>query len=341
MSGDILNDIVAACLELERKASSVFRMFAAHAGSDEARRFWETVADETHHHSAVYERLQERGGRENLPIIIYKPAETLEELEMIGKSIDEQVERYTEAPSSEAACLLGFRLQLYLLHPAFASLCRLTRDASGEDLPDIGYGRYLRRFIDGIGSCGLATAETELLGEALFRLWNEARQLAAQSHFDALTGVMTRAGFFKTVGSLAYAAQRSGSNVGIMLIDLDYFKLVGDNYGHQTGDRILQLVAETITSHLRRSDVVGRYDGDEFVVYLSPVDPASLRTVAENLRRSIEEESARMVPVTASIGVAQGVLGTDVDRGLEELVRLADECLMQAKYTGKNKVVVK
>jgi diguanylate cyclase (GGDEF)-like protein len=341
MSGDILNDIVAACLELERKAASVFRRFAADADGDAARRFWESVADETRHHSAVYERLRTAGENEPLPLIIYKPAETFEELEMIGKCIDEQVERYAEAPSPEAACLLAFRMQLYLLHPAFASLCRLTKDATGEDPADIGYGRYLRRFIDGIGSCGLATAETELLGEALFRLWNEARQLAAQSHFDALTGVMNRAGFFKAVGPLAHAAQRSGSNVGVMLIDLDYFKLVGDNYGHQTGDRILQLVAETITANLRRSDVVGRYDGDEFVAYLSPVDPASLRTVAENLRRSIEEESSRMVPVTASIGVAQGILGTDVERGLEELVRVADECLMQAKYTGKNKVVMK
>lgn len=341
MADDILHEIIDACLSMERKAAEIFRIFAAHAERDDARRFWETVATETRHHSALFERLRPSEGGEAVPLIVYKPAETREELEMIGRSIDEQLARYQESPTPEAACLLGFRLQLFLLHPAFASLCRMTKDVTGEDANDTGYGIYLRRFIDGVGACGLASAETELLGEALFRLWNEARQLAAQSHLDALTGVLTRAAFFRAVSTLAHAAQRNGSNAAVMLIDLDYFKLLGENYGHQTGDRILQVVADTIASHLRRSDVVGRYDGDEFIVYLSPVEPASLRGVAENLRARIEEASARIVPVTACVGVAQGVLDNDVDKGLEELVRKADECLMQAKYTGKNKVVMK
>lgn len=342
MGSDILQEILESCLSLEKKAAAIFRAFAAHASRDDARSFWETVAAETNHHSALYERLNAplaEGG--TVPLVIYKPAETREELEMIERNIDEQFELYQAAPTSEAACLLGFRLQLYLLHPAFASLCRMTKDVTGEDANDLGYGRYLRRFIDGIGTCGMATAESELLGEALFRLWNEARQLAVQSHTDALTGVLTRAGFFQAVPTLAYAAQRNGNNAAIMLIDIDYFKLLGENYGHQTGDRVLQVVADTITSHLRRSDVVGRYDGDEFIVYLSPVEPTALKTVAENLRVQVEEASARIVPVTISIGIAQGMLGTDVDQSLEELVRKADECQMQAKYTGKNKVVMK
>lgn len=340
MAGDILQEIIDACLKMERKAAEIFRTFAARAERDDARRFWENVAAETRHHSALFERLRAPEGGIS-PIIVYKPAETREELEMIERSIDEQFARYNESPAPEAACLLGFRLQLYLLHPAFASLCRMTKDVTGEDANDSGYGLYLRRFIDGIGACGMATAETELLGEALFRLWNEARQLAAQSHLDPLTGVLARAAFFRAVSPLAHAAQRNGSNAAVMLIDLDYFKLLGENYGHQTGDRVLQVVADTIVSHLRRSDVVGRYDGDEFIVYLSPVEPASLRSVAENIRARIEEASARIVPVTASIGLAQGKLDTDVDKGVEELLGKADECLLQAKYTGKNKVVMK
>lgn len=342
MGSDILQEILESCLYLEKKAAGIFRAFASHALQDDARRFWDTVASETNHHSALCERLNAPladGGA--VPLVIYKPAETREELEMIGKNLDEQFELYQASPTPEAACLLGFRIQLYLLHPAFASLCRMTKDVTGADVNDMGYGRYLRSFIDGIGTCGMATAETELLGEALFRLWNEARQLATQSHVDALTGLLTRAGFFKAASAMAYAAQRSGTNAAIMLIDIDYFKLLGENYGHQTGDRVLQVVADTIMSHLRRSDLVGRYDGDEFIVYLSPVEPASLKAVAENLRMQVEEASSRIVPVTISIGVAQGTFGSDVDKSLEELVRKADECQMQAKYTGKNRVIMK
>lgn len=341
MAGDILQEIIDSCLILEKRAAGIFQTFAAHAERDDAKRFWETVATETKHHSHLYEQLRTTEKSDFLPLVVYKPAETREELEMIEKNIDEQLEQYNSAPSPEAACLLGFRLQLYLLHPAFASLCRMTKDLTGEDANDHGYGRYLRRFIDGIGSCGMATPESELLGEALFRLWNEARQLAAQSHRDALTGVLTRAGFFQAATTLAHSAQRNGSNVGILLLDVDYFKLVGDTYGHQKGDIVLQQVADIITSQLRRSDVVGRYDGDEFIIFLSPVEPGALLTVAENIRSSIEKESERIVPVTASIGAAQGMLTNDVEKSLEELVKKADECQIQAKFTGKNKVVMK
>lgn len=340
MASDILDEIIENCLSLEKKASDIFRIFAGHAGSDGERRFWETVADETQHHSALYERIREAGSAAVASLVVYKPHETREELELIGKSIDDYLAQYLAAPAPATACLLGFRLQLYLLHPSFASLCRMTRDVTGEATDDNCYGAYLRRFIDGVAGYCPMTPEVELLGEALFRLWSESRQLAAQSHLDALTGVLTRAAFFRAVSSFAHAAQRSGSTVAIMLIDIDYFKLVSENYGHQTGDRLLQIVADTIVAHLRRSDVVGRFNGDEFIAYLSPVEPAALREVAEKLRASIEEATTRLLPVTVSIGVAHGTLGADVDKGVAELVRRADECQMQAKYTGKNKVVM-
>ncbi len=341
MGSDILHEIIDRCLSLERKAAQIFGTFASHAENDDARRFWEAVAAQTNHHAALFVQLRAAETGNAPPFVIYRPAETREELDMIERNIEEQFERYRGAPNPEAACLLAFRLQLCLLHPAFASICRMAKDTTGEDANDHGYGIYLRRFIDGIGSCGMATPASELLGEALFRLWNEARQLAAQAHLDPLTGVLTRAAFFREVLPLAHAAQRTGSNVGVMLIDLDYFKLLGESRGHEAGDRVLQVVADTITAQLRRSDVVGRYDGDEFVVFLSPVEPAALRTVAENLRARIGEASARIVPATVSIGVAQGELGAGVEEALANLLRTADECLMQAKYTGKNKVVLK
>lgn len=336
-----MHEIIERCLALERKAAQIFTAFASHAKSGDARHFWETVAVQTNHHSTLVATLRAAESRTVPPLVIYRPAETREELEMVERGIEEQFERYRSAPNPEAACLLAFRLQLCLLHPAFASICRMVKDTIGEDANDHGYGIYLRRFVDGIGSCGMATPESELLGEALFRLWNEARQLAAQSHLDPLTGVLTRAAFFREVLPLAHAAQRTGSNAGMMLIDLDYFKLLGESRGHEAGDRVLQVVADTITAQLRRSDVVGRYDGDEFIVFLSPVEPAALRTVAENLRARIGEASSRIVPATVSIGAAQGEFGSSVDDSLGTLLRTADECLMQAKYTGKNKVVLK
>lgn len=341
MASDTLNEIVETCLALEGRAREIFVMIAASARTDEERQFWQELADASGLHREMVSKAESRASG-FIPSIFFNPHEMKLEFEVIGAQLDELLAKYHSVPTVDTALLLAYRIHFSLLHPSFANIFLLAREVREDDSHETAYQEYLDRFVTGIRRLGLSSPERALLDEVLQRLWSEIRQLAGQTHTDALTGVLNRAGFFKAVSPLAYAAQRNASNLGIMLLDMDYFRLFNETFGHRKSDAMLKVVAEVIDSNVRRSDVVGRYDGDEFIVFLSPVEPDALLAIAETLRMKIESETGkRMVPVTVSVGVAQGVLANDVEQELEELIKKAAEGQMRAKYTGKNRVAVR
>jgi diguanylate cyclase (GGDEF)-like protein len=124
------------------------------------------------------------------------------------------------------------------------------------------------------------------------------------------------------------------------MVDIDHFKWINDQHGHDVGDRILRRVAEACGSDLRGSDLLARYGGEEFVVVLPETNEADGRAAAERMRSRVEEvhnpeiESA----VTVSIGVSAEVPSNA--SGFERLVQRADRALYRAKEMGRNRVVV-
>ena len=122
------------------------------------------------------------------------------------------------------------------------------------------------------------------------------------------------------------------------MIDIDHFKKVNDTYGHQFGDKVLKYVAATIKSNIRASDVLGRYGGEEFVVFLSSIEPASLQMVGEKIRTAVSNGNSGKGHVTISIGLCQNLIRNHVDSELEELIRIADEKLFEAKNAGRNRI---
>jgi len=154
---------------------------------------------------------------------------------------------------------------------------------------------------------------------------------------DELTGVYNRR---PVVAQLSEWAQRDRGNYAIALIDLDHFKTVNDEFGHDCGDKILQLVASTLRNHFRDSDMVSRWGGDEFLVLIPGVRHADLLPILERLRRSIaliqKECSEHVHSVSVSIGAAMGAIGQTPD----ECIAAADHALYRAKEEGRNKVVV-
>jgi diguanylate cyclase (GGDEF)-like protein len=123
------------------------------------------------------------------------------------------------------------------------------------------------------------------------------------------------------------------------VIDVDQFKTVNDEYGHLSGDQTLRHAAEECRSCLRRTDLLGRYGGDEFVILLPETGIAGARRMAERIRQSIERSEIRTpagtVRITVSIGVAGRHLGT---RSVDGLVADADAALYRAKTKGRNRV---
>jgi len=165
------------------------------------------------------------------------------------------------------------------------------------------------------------------------RRYEEARFLADR---DSSTGLLNHRGISKRLDQEVARAERSDSVLAVVVMDVDNFKLLNDTYGHAVGDRILQWIALVLTKSLRRSDVVARYGGDEFIAILPGLDAGAAVGLAERLRVSLNDHSLQAeigenVPITMSYGVA--IYPTD-GRGVSELLAAADGNLYRSKRKG-------
>ena len=161
---------------------------------------------------------------------------------------------------------------------------------------------------------------------------------------DDLTGALVRRAFVNVTSAVLAERRRTGATVSLLVIDVDQFKSVNDNYGHLTGDDALRLVAQVIRDQLRAGQYVGRYAGDEFVVLLPGLDAEAARGLADQIRTTISslpiplrEVVGQVMTVTLSIGVATA---PQHGESFETLFTAADRALFDAKREGRDKVVL-
>ncbi len=180
------------------------------------------------------------------------------------------------------------------------------------------------------------------LAEALPVL--HAKRLASNLHEmatkDALTGLANRRFLETNINPLLAGIKRRNSTLAILMCDLDFFKKVNDEYGHDVGDQVLKTLAVILQEGVRASDIIIRYGGEEFLILLTDCEMEKATNVAEKIRAAVEEQLFRVENIsirkTLSIGVS--VYPVDGD-GFWECVKHADIALYQAKDTGRNKVV--
>jgi diguanylate cyclase (GGDEF)-like protein len=184
------------------------------------------------------------------------------------------------------------------------------------------------------------TQLAELAGRSLANATLYSRSVAL-GMTDALTGVLNRRYLDRRLADETKRVQRSGGNLSVIILDLDLFKDVNDRFGHLEGDRMLQVIAKTISTSVRDIDVVTRFGGEEFAVILPGAAEADAYAVAERVRVAVETmdyESANgvAIPVTISAGVAQfkGNVHTPA-----QLIGLADRRLLEAKRSGRNRTI--
>ena len=170
---------------------------------------------------------------------------------------------------------------------------------------------------------------------ALRNAWllEEIRHIAA---VDGLTGIANRGTFQSVLGQEIARSRRSGTPVGLALLDLDHFKRLNDTHGHQTGDAVLRKVARVLDQCSRSFDTPARYGGEEFAIVLPSTSREEAAAVAERLRLGIMEAGIEPA-VTVSIGVA--CFPDDAPDG-DELVRAADEALYASKRAGRDRITV-
>jgi diguanylate cyclase (GGDEF)-like protein len=163
------------------------------------------------------------------------------------------------------------------------------------------------------------------------------RELEQLSRTDGLTGLLNHKSIKERITEEFRRAQRHGDPLGVLMVDLDHFKLLNDRRGHPFGDRVLKRVADALTEAVRETDLCGRYGGEEFAVVLPRTSLNGALTVAERIRSSVELADFDGERMTLSVGVA-GFPGSAANPEL--LLRAADEALYASKREGRNRTQI-
>jgi len=160
--------------------------------------------------------------------------------------------------------------------------------------------------------------------------------LQHQSITDPLTDLLNRRGFLNIVTPYIQSIKYNKNPFSILFLDIDHFKQINDKYGHEVGDEVLKTLSKLLRQTLRRSDIITRWGGEEFIIFLKDTPLESAIQIAEKLRQSIEKYTNTNLPqFTISVGVSQNTNET-----LENTIERADEALYRAKKSGRNKVEV-
>lgn len=171
-------------------------------------------------------------------------------------------------------------------------------------------------------------------------LRNQLEQSISLSITDGLTGVYNRRYFDSHIKQMTDIAKDQKKSLILLMLDIDHFKKVNDNYGHQAGDTVLKIFVNTLKNVIRVTDLIARYGGEEFAIILSDLTIEEAMQIAERGRQLIEETKIKIsddliLNITASIGIA-----TYKYDDIQAFITSADKALYQAKEQGRNRVVI-
>ena len=160
-------------------------------------------------------------------------------------------------------------------------------------------------------------------------------QLRKMSTRDKLTGIYNRRKLEDILQDIYQKAERYNNEFSVILLDLDHFKKINDNYGHQVGDQVLKEVSSILLDSIRNVDYCGRWGGEEFLIILPETELGSAVTLAKRLRKEIEEHIFSKIDIlTSSFGVAS----YSSKKKIKDIIKEADEALYAAKENGRNRV---
>ena len=231
------------------------------------------------------------------------------------------------------ALVAGLHGLFLLLRPA---LFKLAPVAPGG-LPDAGLVTLVSQFV-----LLEAIVAVVLLGFGALMLANEfiTSELRHLAEMDPLTNVFNRRAFLTLLDKAISAAQRTGTAVPVLVMDLDHFKNINDTWGHRAGDDVLRHFVMLAHRCLRKEDVMGRLGGEEFAIFLPNASAAGALAVAERLRALVEAQPVatgpQSIPLTVSVGVTLCAHGDAAGAALQR----ADEAMNLAKERGRNRVEV-
>ena len=171
------------------------------------------------------------------------------------------------------------------------------------------------------------------ISDSLKNLDHEKR---AKLLYDALTGVYSRMAYDERIAQELARWTRYQTPFSYVILDIDHFKRVNDNYGHNAGDKALKLVAQMMLKYVRQSDYVFRIDGEEFVLLLTSISVDNAATMVEKMRAGIAASSFHFKGEPINLTLSAGITETRINDDVEVIYERADKALYKAKNSGRN-----
>lgn len=181
------------------------------------------------------------------------------------------------------------------------------------------------------------TQAKERIEEQHIELEKAYQKLEQISRVDPLTGIWNRRYFTELVQDECFRSERSGKPFSIGICDIDFFKKVNDQYGHECGDQVLVEITKLIRNSIRKQDIVARWGGEEFILLFPETDEKGALVVAEKLRVKIEEYATNYRDANIGVTVCFGVSESDTDFDIDRYIRNADRAMYHAKDAGRNR----
>lgn len=165
--------------------------------------------------------------------------------------------------------------------------------------------------------------------------------LEKSARTDALTGLFNRKYLEESIDKIVHQSNRSNTPYGVLMADIDHFKMINDTYGHDVGDEAIRIIAQTLEQCVRQSDLVVRYGGEEFIVLLYNCDADYVKSVAEKIRIAFSKKKIKAKHETFSKTISIGAaMFPKQSENFWQVIKYADVALYYAKNSGRNKVVL-
>ena len=338
-----MRETLEECVRFDELANKVYLDLERRCSDPEVAALMAKMAVDEASHVSWWRELLEAWDRGLLPDAWPATSETASALASTVAELGALVPSDGSPVDAEYALTTAAHLEFYALDPIFGQLLDLTEPEVGRRR-HIAYDGHIDRLIDAFGQAFAPGSAQAFLAQMLHRAQRDNRVLAQYATHDPLTGLGNRRALAAQAKQLAAWAARYGHPLSFLLLDIDNFKAVNDEYGHASGDLALEALADALASTVRSSDLASRYGGDGFAVLAPELDPAGARELAQRLAEAarglrVAAAGGAEIRLTVSIGVATALDPPDSDpRDVDELLAAADRSLYAAKNSGRDRV---
>jgi diguanylate cyclase (GGDEF)-like protein len=329
-----------AVAERER-LNRMLREFNDHLRNIDGENFWQRITSVS----------AELVGAERASLLVLGPSAVLTPKATVGIRMD--LSLATDVGDRVAKNILEKGKPVLVMDVARAQLPAAPSERRYKTTSFISYpitlaekGIAVMNFTDKVGGERFERRDLELLDSIApqiaiavdrLALRDKAGEYEQLSITDPLTGLLNRRYIEERLTEEINRSERSGDPVSFMMLDVDEFKSYNDRYGHPAGDEALELIGQILRENLRGADVAARYGGEEFSVLLPETSSEEAESIAERIRRHIEDTKFPRRKVTVSVGIA--TVGGNVS-SVKELISAADTALYEAKRAGRNNIKI-